>query len=134
MREELQNVHLFNALGGQDVTHTPRMIDEQSFYLQYSLIAEEMDELNHAYQIKDMVEVTDALIDIQYVLFGMVCRFGLHHEFLKGFSEVHKNNMTKIMDGEGNMIVKFREDGKILKPEGYQSVNLANTFPYLKNI
>lgn len=31
------------------------------------------------------------------------------------FNRVHNNNMTKVVDGK----VRLREDGKILKPEGY---------------
>ena len=131
---QLEQVFEFNKFGGQDVSHTPRMIDEEKFNLQLGLIQEELDELAEAYRNRDMVEIVDALVDIEYVLLGMVCRLGLQNEFVLGFEEVHQNNMTKIFDKDDNLIVQFREDGKILKPEGYQSVNLANKFPYLKNI
>lgn len=134
MEKELEKVFEFNKLGGQDVTHTPRFIKEEDFSLQYGLIVEEMEELNFAYHEGNMVEVTDALVDISYVLFGMVCRLGLQNEFVKGFDLVNTNNMTKVVDEKGNVIVKFNEIGKIIKPEGYQSVNLGNNFPYLKTL
>lgn len=134
MEKQLAQVFEFNKYGGQDVTHTPRMVSSQDFELQRNLLEEEIQELDTAFYQRDMVEVVDALVDIQYILLGMVCRFGLQHEFVRGFEEVNENNMTKIFDSEGKLIVKFREDGKILKPEGYQSVNLENVFPYLKTI
>lgn len=37
------------------------------------------------------------------------------------FNRVHNNNMTKLVDGK---IVR-REDGKILKPEGYQPPDMS---------
>lgn len=134
MREQLEKVFEFNKEGKQDVTHIPRMISSKDFILQHQLIAEEFEELVEAFDNDDIVEVLDALVDIQYVLLGMVCRFGLQDEFVKGFDIVHDNNMSKIYDENGNKIVKFREDGKVLKPSGYIPVNLTNNFPYLKTI
>jgi len=37
------------------------------------------------------------------------------------FTRVADNNLSKIVDGK----VVFREDGKILKPEGYQKVDMS---------
>ena len=42
--------------------------------------------------------------------------------------------MTKVKDDKGDIIVKFREDGKILKPDGYKKVDLESYFGYLNCI
>lgn len=134
MKQQLEQVFEFNKLGGQDVGESPRWINVDAFDLQYNLIKEELQELSDAYDQKNGVEVLDALIDIQYVLLGMVNRLGLGQEFIDGFEIVHDNNMTKVKDEDGNVIVKFREDGKILKPDGYKKVDLESYFGYLNEM
>lgn len=134
MEKQLAQVFEFNRGAGNDVTHTPRLISESEFMSQFKLIEEEVKELSQAFKDKDMVGVVDALIDIDVVVKGMVCKFGVQHECIRGFDEVMENNFTKIYDSEGRIIARFNSDGKILKPEGYQSVNLDNVFPYLKTI
>lgn len=142
MLQQLIEVGEFNKYAGQDVSHTPRKISKSDFYLQYGLIDEELKELKEAYDNDDYVEVLDALVDIQYVLLGMVCRLGMQHEFEKGFDKVHENNMTKIFDKDGNNITEFKtftdsfgtERLKVGKPIGYEPVRLDLTFPYLKNL
>src|SRR5690606_5625074 len=124
MEKQLKQVFEFNKLGGQDVGESPRWINVDDFDLQYNLITEELVELSEAYDQRNGVEVLDALVDIQYVLLGMVCRLGLQKEFIDAFQMVHDNNMTKVKDDKGNIIAKFREDGKILKPDGYKKVDL----------
>ncbi len=134
MKKQLEQVFEFNKLGGQDVGEDPRWINVDAFDLQYNLIKEEIRELSDAYDNKNSVEVLDALVDIQYVLLAMVCRLGMGKEFLDAFQMVHDNNMTKVKDKDGNVIVKFREDGKILKPEGYKKVDLESYFGYLNEM
>jgi len=46
--------------------------------LRYDLINEEIDELNDAYQVDDVVEIVDALTDILYVVYGMAAAFGIN--------------------------------------------------------
>jgi predicted HAD superfamily Cof-like phosphohydrolase len=55
-----------------------------------------------------------------YVIFHLCRTMGLPFE--KGFAEVHRSNMTKVVDGK----VLRREDGKIMKPPGYTPPNLIN--------
>ncbi len=80
--------------------------------LRYSLIREELEEFKQAFEAGDMVEVADALTDLQYVLFGSVLEFGLQAKFEELFAEVQRSNMSKL-DEDGNAI--YREDGKVLK-------------------
>lgn len=63
--------------------------------LRVELIAEELKELQQAIADKDMVEIADALCDIQYVLSGAVLEFGLGEKFTTLFDEVQRSNMSK---------------------------------------
>jgi len=63
--------------------------------LRIDLIAEELKELQEAVDNDDLVEVADALCDLQYVLAGAVLEFGLGTKFKTLFDEVHRSNMSK---------------------------------------
>lgn len=63
--------------------------------LRIDLIAEELKELQEAVNDNNMVEVADALCDLQYVLAGAVLEFGLGSQFKTLFDEVHRSNMSK---------------------------------------
>ena len=58
-------------------------------------MAEELDELKQAIKDNDMVEIADALCDLQYVLAGAILEFGLGEKFGDLFGEVHRSNMSK---------------------------------------
>ncbi len=63
--------------------------------LRIELIAEELKELQEAVDDNNMVEIADALCDLQYVLAGAVLEFGLGNQFKTLFDEVHRSNMSK---------------------------------------
>ncbi len=63
--------------------------------LRIDLIAEELKELQEAVNESNMVEIADALCDLQYVLAGAVLEFGLADQFKTLFDEVHRSNMSK---------------------------------------
>lgn len=63
--------------------------------LRVALLAEELNELKHAIDHQDLVEVADALCDLQYVLSGAVLEFGLGEKFRTLFDEVQRSNMSK---------------------------------------
>lgn len=56
--------------------------------------------------------------DAQIVLSNIAWYFDIPSD--AAFNRVHTNNMTKVVDGK----VILREDGKILKPEGYQKPSM----------
>lgn len=68
---------------------------KQRSKLRIDLIAEELKELQEAVDNDDLVEVADALCDLQYVLAGAVLEFGLGNKFKALFDEVHRSNMSK---------------------------------------
>ena len=63
--------------------------------LRIDLLAEELKELQEAVNEGNMVEIADALCDLQYVLAGAVLEFGLGNQFKSLFDEVHRSNMSK---------------------------------------
>ncbi len=89
--------------------------------LYLSLIKEEYKELRDAVKAKDEVEILDALIDIMVVTVGTAHAMGYDAE--GAWNEVMKTNFAKIDPETG--FVKRREDGKIMKPEGWKAPELA---------
>ena len=90
------------------------------YKLYYDLIAEEFTELNEAYLANDPVEQLDALIDILVVTIGAINSMGADGE--GAWNEVMRTNFAKIDPVTGK--VRKREDGKVLKPEGWTPPNL----------
>jgi predicted HAD superfamily Cof-like phosphohydrolase len=86
------------------------------------LITEEYDELQVALANKDAVETLDALVDILVVTIGAINSMGADGE--GAWREVMATNFAKIDRQLGK--VRRREDGKILKPEGWEPPKLAN--------
>lgn len=97
-------------------------VDEfnQSQYKLYcSLIEEEYNELSAA---QDSVESLDALVDILVVTIGAIHSMGADAE--GAWKEVMRTNFAKIDKATGK--VRKREDGKVLKPLGWEPPNLKN--------
>ncbi len=89
--------------------------------LRIKLLVEEVQEYAEAARAGDMVEILDALADIGYILAGTIINHGMQKIYDDAFNEVHRSNMAKLVDGK----VIRREDGKVLKPEGWQPPQLA---------
>ena len=84
------------------------------------LITEEYTELQEAVEANDKVEQLDALIDILVVTMGAIRAAGWDSE--GAWREVMRTNFAKIDPDTGK--VRKREDGKVLKPEGWQPPQL----------
>ena len=96
--------------------------DQFNMYL--TLIEEEADELGEAIKNHDQVETLDALIDILVVTIGAIHSAGFDAE--GAWKEVMATNFAKIDRETGK--VRKREDGKVLKPQGWAPPVLL---PYL---
>ncbi len=94
---------------------------EANYKMYLSLIDEEVGELVDAVTANDKVEQLDALIDILVVTMGAVRAAGWDGE--GAWKEVMDTNFAKI-DAETGKVRK-REDGKVLKPEGWKAPELA---------
>ena len=95
--------------------------NDEQFKMYLTLITEEYTELQEAIAAGDPVETLDALTDILVVTIGAMNSMGADGE--GAWREVMATNFAKIDRQLGK--VRRREDGKILKPEGWQPPKLA---------
>ena len=96
--------------------------NDDQFKMYLTLITEEYTELQEAVTAGDPVETLDALTDILVVTIGAMNSMGADGE--GAWREVMATNFAKIDRQLGK--VRRREDGKILKPEGWEPPKLAN--------
>lgn len=131
------------------IVESPAIPSQKRSDLRVSLIAEELKELQEAIEANDIVEVADALCDIQYVLSGAILEFGLANKFKELFDEVQRSNMSKAcknveeaeatvahyltkgtesyFEKEGDLYLVFRkEDNKTLKSVNYSPADLKS--------
>lgn len=91
----LNHVSEFHKTFQHPILDSPQIPPEKRCKLRVNLIAEELEELQEAIKDKDIVEIADALCDIQYVLSGAILEFGLAQKFSELFNEVQRSNMSK---------------------------------------
>lgn len=93
--DPLNQVAEFHRTFKHPIEAKPIIPSPERCKLRVALIAEELQELQEAIDNNDLVEVADALCDIQYVLSGAVLEFGLGDKFKALFDEVQRSNMSK---------------------------------------
>ena len=93
---------------------------EANYKMYLTLIVEEVSELVEAVAADDRVEQLDALVDILVVTMGAIRAGGFDGE--GAWKEVMDTNFAKIDPVTGK--VRKREDGKVLKPEGWKAPQL----------
>jgi len=146
----LNQVAEFHRTFKAPILETPQIPSEQRCELRVSLLQEELNELSEAIKDNNIVEIADALCDIQYVLSGAVLEFGLGEKFVELFNEVQRSNMSKACNTEeeaqktlehykqkdgtegyykqvGDKWVTYRNgDDKVLKSISYSPANLES--------
>lgn len=120
---------------GEPASDTPELPDERRAALRVALIMEEVLELASALGVDveanrasvmtrpsgrqvNLVEVVDALRDIEYHIHGIELALGVHEATDETFLEVHRSNMDKEPLGEG-------ECRKVTKPTGWKPPDIA---------
>ena len=98
--DSLNQVAEFHKTFNAPILETPQIPSKERCELRISLIQEELNELKEAISDQNMVEIADALCDLQYVLSGAVLEFGLGEKFVEMFNEVHRSNMSKACDNQ----------------------------------
>ncbi|KAA2245762.1 hypothetical protein F0L74_07365 [Chitinophaga agrisoli] len=91
----LTQVAAFHHTFKVPVEATPVIPSAKRCALRLQLFEEELQELKEAIENNDLVEIADALCDLQYVLTGTALEFGLGNTFPDLFNEVHRSNMSK---------------------------------------
>jgi len=114
MTDMFNSVVEFQKAFGQLVSDKPEFPDSKTRILRMRLLSEEFVEYNAAEHDNNLIEVADALADLIYIACGTAASYGIPLNAI--FEEVHRSNMAKLVDGKPLK----REDGKIIKPEGWK--------------
>jgi predicted HAD superfamily Cof-like phosphohydrolase len=146
--DSLNLVAEFHQTFKHPIIPDPQIPPEERCKLRISLIEEELKELEEAVKNKNIIEVADALCDIQYVLSGAILEFGLGSKFNDLFEEVQRSNMSKACSSEqeamdtvahyktnkntecyyreesGKWLVYRKSDNKTIKSINYSPANL----------
>lgn len=93
--DSLNQVAEFHRTFNAPILDQPTIPSIDRCNLRISLLQEELNELKEAIADNDLVEIADALCDLQYVLSGAVLEFGLGEKFVSLFNEVQRSNMSK---------------------------------------
>jgi predicted HAD superfamily Cof-like phosphohydrolase len=148
--DSLNQVSEFHKTFNAPILETPQIPSKQRCELRINLLQEELNELKQAIENGDIVQVADALADLQYVLSGAVLEFGLGDKFVEIFNEVQRSNMSKACNSQqealatlsyykqkngtegyykevnGKYIVYRNNDDKVLKSINYSEANLKD--------
>lgn len=147
--DALNQVAEFHRTFKHPILDQPTIPSPERCRLRVALLAEELKELQDAIAQQDLVEIADALCDLQYVLAGAILEFGLGKHFPALFDEVQRSNMSKSCDSlaeaeatvqhyreakgeesyirqEGEHFLVYRNvDNKTLKSINYSPADLA---------
>lgn len=148
--DSLNQVAEFHKTFKHPIEEKPTILSKKRCALRVALIREELEELEAAIEDNDLVEIADALCDIQYVLSGAVLEFGMGAKFRDLFDEVQRSNMSKRCDTieeaeatvrhykenrgmecyfkevAGHFLVYRTDDNKTLKSVNYSAADLKN--------
>jgi predicted HAD superfamily Cof-like phosphohydrolase len=121
MTKVFTDVAVFLKACGQDYPSTPQADVSELAELYKKLIIEEYSEFIEADANNDDVERLDACFDMIWVIVGYMKARGWDCE--SAWDEGAYSNLAKIDKITGKVI--RREDGKILKPEGWKPPNFT---------
>lgn len=113
MSNMYQDVKEFQTAVGQNIGQAPVFPEPAERELRIKLLKEEYEEYIQGECKNDLENIAKELADIIYIVCGTAASYGIPLD--RVFDEVHRSNMAKLVDGK----VIRREDGKILKPEGW---------------
>ncbi len=145
----IEKVQAFQEKMFGPISRQPLIPIEKKCQLRVNLLQEELDELKVGIKDKNIVAITDALCDLQYVLSGAIIEFGLGDRFPQLFNEVHRSNMSKFCDNkmlalktqekyqkkgvenyfkevDGKFLVYRKKDDKLLKGINYSPADLSS--------
>jgi predicted HAD superfamily Cof-like phosphohydrolase len=138
----LTGVYEFHKKFDHIIGLSPKVPDEKTCQLRVNLLEEELNELVEGFRNNDIVEVADALMDLQYVLSGAIIACGLHEIAPELFEEVQRSNMSKLCKSQEEVdnTIKFYTEEKGFKcyvipvEDGLFSVKRVDDNKTLKSI
>jgi hypothetical protein len=115
---------------GYSAATVPNIGSEDRRRLWLSLFREEVGELESAILHEDIVQVSDAIGDCLYVLFGASLAFGLPIEDI--YREIHRANMSKdrIVGSDGPGVgeeIKLRKGTRYVAPALQEILKVAHS-------
>ena len=125
MTNVFQDINDFHRKFGLDYRNPAKKPSRSMVRYRLKFMLEELDELARAAVKDDLVEMTDALVDLIYVAAGTGWLLNLPLE--AAWAEVHHANMKKERaktDGESKRGTKL----DIIKPKGWVPPNLSQFF------
>lgn len=149
----LNDVAEFHQTFNLPIVETPAIPGKDRCTLRINLLQEELDELREAIEDNDLIEIADALCDLQYVLSGAILEFGLGAKFKTLFEEVQRSNMSKVCEdldianqtlahyqdrdgtegfikkSDSGFLVYRTTDNKVLKSVTYSPADLKSLLP-----
>lgn len=120
MARLMADVRAFHEATDTPVRSSPGIV-EGRIELRRAILREEWKETDDAILAGDLVEAADGLADIIYVAVGTALEFGIPLDAV--WAEVQRSNMAKVDPATGK--VRKRDDGKVLKPDGWEPPNIA---------
>jgi predicted HAD superfamily Cof-like phosphohydrolase len=97
----------------------PKVPTNERVALRRRLIEEEYEELIEALDEGDLAHIAKEAADVIVVVLGAMAEYGI--PFDEVWKAVHASNMAKV--GEDGKVAR-REDGKVLKPDGWEPPNI----------
>lgn len=121
MSELIQDVRYFHLACNIPILMAPTLPSPERVELRKNLTIEEHEETIKAMDEGDLVGIADGIADTIYIALGNALEFGIPLEYV--WAEVQRSNMAKVDPVTGK--VRRREDGKVLKPEGWTPPDIA---------
>ncbi len=129
LNSNAKRIREFHAAVGAPLPRSLTLRDVDHLALRHKLIEEEYEEVTAVYQqiitalqtgetidpVETLTPLAHELADLLYVVYGAIESFGIDADAV--FGEVHRANLQKAGGPR-------REDGKILKPPGWQPANV----------
>lgn len=136
MSTMFEDVKDFHRFFGHSIARNPKFLTEERFSNRLKWQDEERTEFIDAINAKDITEAADALVDQVYFILGTAVEMGIPFDHI--WKLVHKANMAKgyreshfatcPLNREHEVpvkcdcgAVKYKEDGKTAKPEGWKA-------------
>lgn len=135
MNKPLNDVIEFHKTYQVPILETPTLPALERQNLRISLIQEELEEIKTAFEHRDMIELVDGLVDLLYVVNGMLLEFGLHNKLMnEGYwddIEVTKSIVQETNNSSLASIVELEFGVNMLSHAVQHNLGLEVIFMYL---